>query len=168
MPSGRRGRGYALVLLLVLVAALGVVAAGAVQAGHNAGRRNAEAALLAAGDDFRAALLSWRRSGPGLSVGPAELADLLRDPRVPGVRRHLRAIPFDPLTGRAEWGLVRDNAGRIVAVHSLAPGRPIKRQGFGPTQAGFEEAESYAQWRFGLVPNVRVPGAATGAASAAR
>lgn len=161
MRSGRAARGYALVLLLVLVAALGVAAAGAVQLGHNAGRRHAEAALLDIGDDFRAALLSWRRGGPGLAVGPTQLADLLRDPRVPGVRRHLRAIPFDPLTGRAEWGLLRDSAGRIVAVYSLAPGRPVKRQGFGPTQAGFEEAESYAQWRFGLVPSVRLQGAAS-------
>lgn len=162
MRSGNAARGYALVLLLVLVAALGVVAAGAVQAGHNAGRRSAEAALLAAGDDFRNALLSWRRGGaPAASSGPAELADLLRDPRVAGVRRHLRAIPFDPLTGRAEWGVLRDNAGRIVAVHSLAPGKPIKRQGFAPTQAGFDEAESYAQWRFGLVVSVRLSAAAS-------
>lgn len=155
MRSGeRRERGFALILLLVLVAVLGAATAHVVQLGHAASRRDAEQALLAAGEDFRAALLSWRRaeragSANAASRGPAELADLLRDPRVPGVRRHLRRVPVDPLTGRAEWGLVREGGG-IVAVYSLAAGRPIKRQGFAPWQAGFEEAETYAQWRFGL------------------
>jgi hypothetical protein len=113
-------------------------------------RRATEQALLAAGEQFRVALLSWRAGG---GTGPTELAELLRDPRVPGLRRHLRRLPHDPMTGRSEWGLLRDNGGRIVAVYSLAEGRPIKRDGFdGVRQAGFEEAESYAQWVFGAVP----------------
>lgn len=161
MRSGRSGHGFALVLLLVLVAVIATVTAGAVQAGHTAGRRSAEAALLVAGEDFHAALVSWRRGAPGASVGPAELAELVRDPRVPGVQRHLRQIPYDPLTGRAEWGLLRDNAGRIVAVHSLAPGQPITRRGFAPTQAGFEDASSYAQWQFGFRLPARPPGPAS-------
>jgi type II secretory pathway pseudopilin PulG len=163
---GRRPRGFALVLLLVLVAVLGAASAHVVQLGHAASRRDAEQALLAAGEDFRLALLSWRRAERGganpATRGPTELADLLRDPRVPGVRRHLRRIPVDPLTGRAEWGLVRDG-GVIVAVHSLAAGRPIKRQGFAPWQAGFEEAESYAQWRFGFTVPVASRTTAPGA-----
>jgi type II secretory pathway pseudopilin PulG len=167
-------RGYAYVLLLVLVAALGVTAAGSVQLGQSMTRRHAEEALLAAGNDFRAAIASWRRSGavsPGNPGGPRELAELVRDPRVPGVNRHLRRVPADPLTGSSEWGLVRDGGGRIVAVYSLAPGKPIKRDGFPPTQLGFANADSYAQWEFGFPPlrgTVTAPGAAASSASAPR
>jgi type II secretory pathway pseudopilin PulG len=168
MPTGSRPRdaGFAYVLLLVLVAVLGISAAGSVQLGQSILRRHAEEALLVAGEDFRKALASWRAAGaqqPAAAAGPTELAELLRDPRVPGVRRHLRRVPADPLTGSADWAVVRDLAGRIVAVHSLAPGRPIKREGFGPAQAGFTEAESYAQWQFGTPPvRVRAPGEADG------
>jgi hypothetical protein len=153
MRSGERG--YAYVLLLVLVAVLGITAAGSVQLGQSMTRRHAEQALLAAGEDFRAAIASWHRGAAvsaGNPGGPRELTELLRDPRVPGVRRHLRRVPADPLSGSNEWGLVRDNGGRIVAVYSLAPGRPIKRDGFSPAQADFTNAESYAQWQFGHPP----------------
>jgi hypothetical protein len=71
---------------------------------------------------------------------------------VPGVRRHLRQIYADPLTGKEEWGLVLDSEGFIVGVHSLAEARPIKRTGWGPQRAAFEEAQSYKEWVFGL-PN---------------
>lgn len=153
MRSGDAG--YAYVLLLVLVAVLGITAAGSVQLGQSMTRRHAEEALLAAGSDFRDAIASWRRGGavsPGNPGGPRELVDLLRDPRVAGLRRHLRRVPADPLSGSDEWGLVRDGGGRIVAVYSLAPGRPIKRDGFAPAQAGFANAQSYAQWQFGFPP----------------
>jgi hypothetical protein len=150
MPSGSRGprcAGFSYLLLLLLLAVLAVATTGSLALGHAMERRTAERALLATGEEFRLALLSWRAGG---GTGPTELAELLRDPRVPGVRRHLRRLPYDPMTGRAEWGLVRDNGGRITAVFSLAEGTPIQRDGFdGVRQAGFEGAESYAQWVFG-------------------
>lgn len=139
-------RGFSYLLLLVLIAVLGLAAAGSVSVGTSVTRRHAEEALLQAGEEFRAALASYRAGG---RTGPQQLSELLRDPRVPGVRRHLRRIPHDPLTGSAEWGELRDSANRIVAVYSLAPGRPIKRSGFNNLQAGFDEAERYSQWRFG-------------------
>lgn len=154
---GRGAAGYAYVLLLILLAVLAVAAAGSVALGHALERRAAERALLETGEEFRQALLGWQRGGGG---GPATLEELLRDPRVPGVRRHLRRLPHDPLTGSTEWGLVRNTEGRIVAVYSRATGRPLQRAGFDAlAQPGFEEAESYAQWRFGtLAPAVpRVP-----------
>lgn len=157
MRSGEQAqRGFGYLLLLLLLAVLAVAATGSVALGHAMERRAAERALLETGEQFRQALLSWRRVGGSGAQGPAELNELLRDPRVPGVRRHLRRLPHDPLTGRAEWGLLRDTNGRIVAVYSLAEGTPIQRDNFdGLRQAGFEEAENYQQWRFGAVPVAR-------------
>lgn len=163
-PAGRRAaRGFALVLLLVLIAVLAAVSAWTVSIGHRVARQQAELELLAIGTDFRAALISY---GGGTIGGPAELADLLRDPRVAGVRRHLRAIPADPLTGRFDWGLVRSANGRITGVYSLAPGEPGKRAGFEPWAAGFERAATYSDWVFSaavLPPGGPRPATARGA-----
>lgn len=148
--SLRRASGFAYLLLLVAVAVLSIAAAGSITVGHSVSRRDAEQALLTVGEDFRAALASYGAvEGTGVSQGPKELMDLLRDPRVPGIRRHLRQIHVDPLTGRGEWGLVRGSGGQILGVYSLAEGRPIKRTGFEPNQQGFDDAKSYVDWVFG-------------------
>lgn len=157
MRSGSRWRaerGFTYLLLLVLVAVLAVAAAGSVAVGTAVTRRHAEEALLVAGEEIRSALAGYQGNQRSDRNGPGQLVDLLRDPRVPGIRRHLRRIPHDPLTGSAEWGELRDGTNRIVGVYSLAPGRPIKRAGFSVTQPGFDEADSYDRWIFAVVPVV--------------
>ena len=131
----------ALVFLLTWVALLSAVAAHALQLGAAHTRRQAEAELLAIGAEFEAALRSH-------GARPQSLQDLLRDPRAPGVRRHLRRLYADPLSGRAEWGLQRDAQGGIVGVYSLAGGEPLKRRGFAPHQAHFAQARRYSDWLF--------------------
>lgn len=138
----RSERGYAYLLLLVLIAVLGAASNAAVGLGAAVARRDAERHLLAIGTEFQSALISH-------AGRPRELVELTRDPRVPGTRRHLRRIPIDPLTGRDNWGLVRDAQGGIVGIHSLAAGVPIKRTGFDPRWRTFDEAGTYQQWVFG-------------------
>lgn len=137
-----RERGYSYLLLLVLIAVLGTASSAAVSLGATLARRDAEQHLLVIGTEFQLALTSH-------AGGPRELDDLIRDPRVSGIRRHLRRIPIDPLTGGERWGLVRDAQGGIVGVYSLAHGVPLKRTGFDSRWAAFEEAASYRQWVFG-------------------
>ncbi len=150
-----RARGFAYLLLIIAVAVLSVAATAAVSAGAAFARRHAERELLAIGAEFRQALQSYAGVPPGMVVppgarGPRSLDDLLRDPRLPGVRRHLRKLYADPLTGKSEWGLVTDPQGFIIGIHSLAEGSPLQRTGFDPTQAGFEDAPDYRHWVFGL------------------
>ncbi|MBL0420160.1 type II secretion system protein [Ramlibacter sp. AW1] len=167
MPTGRRRparsqHGFTYLALLIALAVIGLWATQSLEMGASAARRNAERELLAIGGDFERALRSYanlppeRGAGAGVPTpgarGPRELQDLLRDPRVPGIRRHLRRVPHDPLTGRAEWGLVRDEAGFIVGVHSLASGRPIRQvkvEGASALSTS-QLADSYADWVFGL------------------
>lgn len=165
MRSGRRAvrsqRGFAYVLLLVTIAVIGVGAAGAVSLGSAMARREAEEQLLAIGAEFERALYSYAAVPPSLPGGtlppgihgPRDLEELLKDPRVPGVRRHLRQVYADPLTGKAEWGLVRDSQGWITGVYSLAEGRPIKRSGWAGRWVAFEGQETYSAWVFGFEPN---------------
>lgn len=140
-PQRNEG-GYAYLLLLVGVAVIGAASGAAVEIGATEARRNAERHLLAIGGDVQDALLSH-------STAPKELGDLLKDQRVPGLKRHLRRIPIDPLTGNANWGLVRNEQGGIVGVYSLAKGTPIKRTGFEARWAHFEQASTYQTWVFG-------------------
>jgi type II secretory pathway pseudopilin PulG len=162
MPSGSRQQGFAYLLLLLAIALISLAATASVSLGSTLARRDAERELLAIGAEFEVALRSYAgipMAGPTGAVsagrGPKSLDDLLKDPRVPGTRRHLRQLYADPLTGKAEWGLVTDAGGSIVGVYSLAAGVPIKRSGFEPRWAHFEEAPAYRQWVFGaLKPGV--------------
>jgi type II secretory pathway pseudopilin PulG len=140
--------GFAYVILLISIAVLAMGAASAVTAGAQLARRSSEEHLLYVGGEFEKALLSYARSSG--NVGPKQLSDLLKDARVPGVRRHLRRLYEDPLTGSQDWGLKQDAAGRIIGIFSLAPGKPIKQTGFDARHQSFEQAEIYSDWVFGL------------------
>lgn len=150
MRSGRpREGGFAYVVLLAAIAIAGGAAAHAVSLGAAWGRVSAEDELLAMGHDFEQALSSYRSSAPpGAPVHPRKLEDLLRDPRVPALKRHLRKIPIDPLTG-GPWGIVTAADGSVLGIHSLSDERPIKRAGFAVHGVHFEKAESYRDWIFG-------------------
>jgi type II secretory pathway pseudopilin PulG len=87
---------------------------------------------------------------------PATLEELLKDERFPGVRRHLRKVFVDPMTGKAEWGLVQVS-GRIVGIHSLSTAVPIKQAGFEGDEQAFTGAQSYAEWVFGSVAQMPAP-----------
>jgi type II secretory pathway pseudopilin PulG len=153
MKSGSVGgsacRGFTFVFVLVSIAIIGMTSAAAVTVGYSMSRREAEGALLDAGDEFRRALDSYRNAPSSAQVyGPRDLMDLVRDPRAVEVRRHIRRIPIDPMTGRNDWAVVRDGSGAIVAVHSVSDQRPLKKAGFEPHQSAFEGADRYADWVF--------------------
>jgi type II secretory pathway pseudopilin PulG len=145
----RRGRsaGFTYVGVLVLVAMLGFVLAGAGQAWRHQAQRERETELLFAGTQIRAAIASYLANSPGAPEHPPTLEALLEDRRLPVGRRHLRRIYADPMTGRADWELVLA-AGRIIGVHSRAEGVPFRRAGFDTELAEFAAAATYRDWRF--------------------
>lgn len=152
--SGRE-RGFAYVMLLLAVAVVGLVSAASISVGVVVERRSAEQQLLVIGMEFQTAIRNYastsERTGElGLQSGPRALQDLLRDPRAPGLRRYLRQIYDDPMTGNSVWGSINDSEGRLIGIYSLADGMPIRREGFSPELANFEQATSYRQWVFGL------------------
>lgn len=145
----RRPYGFAYILLLIAVAVLGIASAAAVSLGSQIARRDAEAQLLAIGEEFERALRRYRSMrGNILSTGPRSLEDLLKDTGRSTLTRHLRQIYADPLTGKPEWGLQRASDGTITGIYSLAAGEPIKRSGFDEVHSGFSDARAYADWIF--------------------
>ncbi len=94
---------------------------------HTSARRTAETELLAIGKEFERAFASYCRQGAaGGPRFPGSLDDLTRDPRVLGIRRHLRRVYVDPLT-RGAWGTVSAPGGGIMAVYSTSEDQPFQR-----------------------------------------
>ncbi len=148
-----RSRGFTYLGLLIAVAIIALAATATVQLGAVAQRRDAELELLHLGRQFTDALRSYLNNTPAeRPMQPKELEDLLKDPRTTDLRRHLRRIPVDPLTGEAKWGLVRTQDGFIAGVHSLGEGRPIKIANFAGEFAVFEGKEKYSDWVFAATP----------------
>jgi type II secretory pathway pseudopilin PulG len=149
-------RGFTYIGLLILIAIIAVAATATIQLGSVVQRRAAERELLYVGEQFQRALFTYAQRTPaGMPRLPKELSDLLRDPRQPVLLRHLRRIPPDPITGKAEWGLQRTVDGYITGVHSLSEAAPIQVANFEPSFAHLEGAESYREWLFGM-PTARL------------
>jgi type II secretory pathway pseudopilin PulG len=146
----RRQRGYAYLALLILIAIIGVAAAASAELGAIYQRRIAEKELLFVGDQFQRALLSYATATPlGQPTQPRTLDELLRDPRYPNVVRHLRKIYEDPMTGNADWVLVKSPDGQtIVGIHSASHAHPIQITQFAANFQGFDNKKSYTDWVF--------------------
>lgn len=140
--------GFTYVGLLISVALAATVLAGTGQVWHAESRRLKERELLFVGEQYRRAIRIYFERSPGVRQFPESLEDLLRDPRYPSPQRYLRRLYPDPLTGKAEWGLILTAEGRIAGVYSLADGRPRKQARFPANQMDFEGKESYREWRF--------------------
>jgi type II secretory pathway pseudopilin PulG len=143
-------RGFTYVGLIVLVAIIGLVAASTLKMGALLQRRAVEQDLLDIGAAFTEALNSYAdSSGPEQARSPTSLEQLLRDPRFPFPKRHLRQLYADPVTGVAAWGIVRGIDQRsIIAVYSLSNAKPIKLGNFAPGSEQFENKAHLSDWKF--------------------
>jgi type II secretory pathway pseudopilin PulG len=142
--------GFTYVGLVVFVAILGMVGAATLKVDGLLRRAAAEQELLEIGAAFSAALRSYAAATPqGSAPVPPTLQDLLRDPRFPGTRRHLRKIFVDPVTGGTEWGIQYqgDKVG-VLAVYSLSQAQPLKVANFDARFPHFENKEHLSEWRF--------------------
>ncbi len=158
-------RGFTYLGLLFAVAIAGVLLAAVGVLWSTERQRQKEAELLTIGAEFRAAIAAHYQGSPGLVKRyPAKLDELLKDNRFLGVRRHLRQIYIDPMTGSREWGLVTAPEGGIMGIHSLSDATPIKVSGFAFDWADFEGKQHYSDWVFAYRP-VEVKAGATQAGS---
>jgi type II secretory pathway pseudopilin PulG len=143
--------GLAFLSLMFAIVVIGIVATSALQWGTAYSQRDAEAQLLFVGEELQQALARYANATPvGLPRSPASLQELLRDPRYPGVVRHLRQLYIDPFTGNADWAVIQDPFGRIVAVHSRSKLKPLKTTDFELPLGHLQDrkAKAYDEWLF--------------------
>jgi type II secretory pathway pseudopilin PulG len=163
--SGQRG-----IVLLALLIALALFAVGlmnAVDVWSMSRLRDREKELLFVGDQYRQAIQRYYSAAPsgGQRGYPPSLEVLLEDDRFAIPAHHLRRAYPDPITGKAEWGLLKAGD-RIVGVYSLSEAEPIKKAGFSPAHQAFKDATSYKDWVFAYVPRRGVIVPATPASGA--
>lgn len=145
----RRERGFTYVVVMFAVAVAAVAATRAMEGTAVFERQTREAELLYIGGLYRDAIVSYHDNSPGtLRTYPKKLEDLLEDDRTSTLRRHLRKIYRDPVTGDSNWGLVMTADDRVMGVYSLSAKRPQKQGGFGGDNASFKDAQSYQDWKF--------------------
>jgi type II secretory pathway pseudopilin PulG len=154
-------RGFTYLSLIILVAIIALVAATSLKLGSVLQRNRAETELLEIGAAFSDALKSYADATPqGQPPQPPSLKELLKDPRFPGTRRHLRKLFVDPVTGKPEWGIVYlgDKVG-VLAVYSLSNDKPVKVGNFPARYSGFDGKSHISEWKFTMASDL--PGAAT-------
>lgn len=172
MTSGNpRAGGFTYLALLFFLAIMGMVM-GMTGALYSVDRqREREADLLRAGRDLQKALKSYYDNAPPGSAKayPLSLDDLVEDSRhSPLIRRHIRRIPLDPMTGTHDWGLKQLDGGQIIGVFSTSTKTPLKTGNFRPSEKDFASASSYSGWEFVAaaleMPNMTNPNAPPGGA----
>jgi type II secretory pathway pseudopilin PulG len=150
MKSRRRSAGFtyltALFMVAIMAAGLGVVG----QMWETDSMREREAELLYVGNQYRLAIQRYVTSGAGLY--PRTLQDLIKDPRSLSTRRHIRRLYPDPITGSAEWVIVKAPDGGIMGVHSRSEDAPLKVANFRLRDQDFARATKYSEWVFAYAP----------------
>jgi len=139
---------FAVAIAGAVLAATGIV-------WSQANQREKEAELLFIGNQFRQAIALYYQRTPGaVKRYPEKIENLIEDQRYLTTQRYLRKLYTDPMTGKAQWGLVMAPEGGVMGVYSLSTERPIKNAGFARAEdlAGFAKATSYADWRFVYAP----------------
>ncbi len=149
----RPDRGVVLLALLIALALLAIGLMSAVDVWTLSRQREREQELLFVGDQYRKAIRHYYLSAPagGQRGYPPSIDVLLQDDRFPIPVRHLRRAYPDPITGNAEWGLLRAGD-RILGVYSLSEVHPIKQAGFPPADQTFSDAAGYKDWVFAYLP----------------
>ncbi len=151
LRNGQQGFTYLGIFIFLVVIGIGLAAVGDVW--ETAIRREKERDLLLAGREIGDAIGRYHAAGVGSgSRYPPSLDALLKDNRVPGIKRHLRSIPFDPMTGKPDWVTVAAPGGGIAGVHSRSDDAPLKVANFDGPEEGFVGAKAYSGWRFVFVP----------------
>jgi hypothetical protein len=153
--STKKQAGFTYLMVLLFVAAMGFGLAAVGEFTSHAEQRTKEVDLLFVGSQFRDAIGAYYESTPGIAKRyPQKLEDLLKDTRYPVPRRYLRRIYVDPMTAKAEWGVVEAPGGGIMGVYSRSTAEPVKTGAFAIADRAFTGAAHYSDWQFSYVPVV--------------
>lgn len=160
LSGSRRGlagsAGFTYLSLIILLAVISLLTVSTLKLGAVLQRSKAEQELLEIGAAFSDALRSYAdATPPGQPPQPPSLKELLKDPRFPGTRRHLRKIFVDPMTGQAEWGItyLGEKTG-VIAIYSLSNTKPIKVGNFPPRYSDFGDKSRISEWKFSIAAQV--------------
>lgn len=117
-------RGFTYLGMLLAIALLGVGLTAASEVWVTTARKQRMEQLDWAGQQFVQAIGSYYEASPtAVKVYPAALGDLIEDKRFPMMRRHLRQVYPNPLSGSGDWELLLMPDGRIRGVRATGGAR---------------------------------------------
>jgi type II secretory pathway pseudopilin PulG len=151
MPKMQRSYGFTYLGLLIAVALMGIGLAAVGEVWSTAVKRERERELLFVGAQFRQAIGLYYEGSPGVKQYPRKLEDLLEDKRFPVLKRYLRRIYLDPMSGKPDWGLLLQGE-QILGVYSQSKDKPLKTANFRLAEAYFADSNAYSDWRFVYAP----------------
>jgi type II secretory pathway pseudopilin PulG len=115
----RTQRGFTYLGVLLAIALLGIGLVAASEVWMTTAKRQRIEQLDWVGQQYVQAIGSYYESSPGsVKTFPKSLEDLLEDRRVSFVRRHLRQLYVNPLTGKLDWELIEAPAASIRGVRA--------------------------------------------------
>lgn len=160
LPAVAAQAGFTYLGVVFLVAVMGMVLASAGTVASVQRQREKEKELLFVGSQFRRAVQLYYERTPGtIKQYPKNLEVLLQDARYPTAQRYLRKIYPDPITGKAEWGMVEAPGGGVMGVYTLSDATPMKSGNFKEIDQAFEGKSTYSDWKFVYIPQqVTAPG----------
>jgi type II secretory pathway pseudopilin PulG len=146
-------RGFTFIALLVAMLLLSLATQGVMTSVSQQSQREREADLLRIGQIYVQAIGAYYEASPGVvKRWPTSLEDLLEDRRLVTIKRHLREIYPDPVSRTANWGLIRDQEGGIIGVHSQSEVKPIRTGIVDMGTTTLPPATRYADWQFVYQP----------------
>jgi type II secretory pathway pseudopilin PulG len=150
----RNRSGFSYLGVLILVAVMSVALIGTGRYWSTIIKRELEAELLFRGGEIRDAIASYYDNPPNgqNKTYPRHFSDLLKDPRYPNIKRHLRKRYSEPMSHGGDWVYILDATQRIKGVHSAHEGIPLKKGNFPEEYNSFETADTYADWKFVYIP----------------
>lgn len=149
-------KGFTFLAVMFSIVLIGIIIGTAARQLATVAKREKEAELLFRGQAIRRGIeLYYRTSRAGFSQYPRSLEELIKDPGSPGIRRYLRKLYTDPITG-GEWVLIRDGSGRVKGVRSASEEAPLKVARFPEELKSFEEKKKYSEWVFEYNPQQQV------------
>ena len=137
--------GYTYLTMLIVVFTVTLAAQATWMPSSTASVREQERELIFRGQAYKAAIASYYFADPERPSLPRSLEDLLDDPRFPGLR-HIRSLYADPIS-KIRWSVISVDGG-IIGVAPTSDGQPMKVSGFSSGLEGFENSESYSDWKF--------------------
>lgn len=151
-PLARPQAGFTLLAVLFAMTLLALASQGVMFVLSQQASREREAELLRIGNAYVRAIRDYYESSPGsVKFYPLDLSELLEDRRHLGIRRHLRALYPDPVTGSA-WGLVRGADGRVQGIYSTSEREPIRSAAIDLGELRLPAARRYVDWKFVFLP----------------
>jgi type II secretory pathway pseudopilin PulG len=144
----RNPKGFVYIALLAALVIIGISLGAAGKYWQSVVLRDKEEELLFRGDQYRQAIERYYTAIPTIRQFPPSIDDLLKDPRTPSGKRHLRRKYKDPFTGE-DFIEIRDPLSRrIIGVHSGSDRTPLRQANFPEAYQDFAGKNKYAEWEF--------------------